>query len=196
MSYFLDDEVKFTQGIRFSLLSQEEVLSLSKGEVKYPETMHYRTRKAIPGGLFCYKIFGGGKRDACECGKYEGEKFRGLVCSVCGVAVVSEMEKRSFFGHVNLALPLVNWRILTSKTVRYLIGLNNVQLNNLMNFRRFLEVQPDKSYKLIPTWHSDKKVLVGGEAIEYVIDSLPPLEPKIQKGLITILRKGEFGSVQ
>lgn len=103
-----EDGERLTQGIRFSLMTQEDILKLSRGEVKYPETLHYRTRKAVPGGLFCYKIFGGSKRDACECGKYEGRKFRGITCAICGVTVVSEMEKRNFFGHVDLAFPLVN----------------------------------------------------------------------------------------
>ena len=190
------EEGERTQGIRFSLMTQEDILNLSRGEVKYPETLHYRTRKAVPGGLFCYKIFGGSKRDACECGKYEGRKFRGITCAICGVTVVSEMEKRSFFGHIDLAFPLVNWKILTSKTIRYLIGLNNVQLNNLMNFRRFLEVQTDKSYKFISTWISDKKVLAGGEAIEYIIGTLPSPELKVQKHILSLLRKGEYDTEQ
>ena len=42
----------------FRLASAEDIRSWSRGEVKKPETINYRTLKPEKDGLFCEKIFG------------------------------------------------------------------------------------------------------------------------------------------
>ena len=54
-----------------SLASPETIRSWSKGEVKNPETINYRTFKPEKGGLFCERIFGPSKDWECSCGKYK-----------------------------------------------------------------------------------------------------------------------------
>ena len=46
------DEVSIT------IASPDAIRSWSRGEVKNPETINYRTFKPEPGGLFCQRIFG------------------------------------------------------------------------------------------------------------------------------------------
>ncbi|MBN4067511.1 hypothetical protein JYU14_05445, partial [Simkania negevensis] len=43
----------------------------SRGEIKKPETINYRTFKPEKGGLFCEKIFGPMRDWECACGKYK-----------------------------------------------------------------------------------------------------------------------------
>jgi DNA-directed RNA polymerase subunit beta' len=44
--------------VSITVASPETIRKWSKGEVKNPETINYRTFKPEPGGLFCQKIFG------------------------------------------------------------------------------------------------------------------------------------------
>ncbi len=59
----------------------------SRGEIKKPETINYRTFKPEKGGLFCEKIFGPTRDWECACGKYKKIKHKGIVCDRCGVEV-------------------------------------------------------------------------------------------------------------
>ncbi len=45
--------------IKIGLASPEKIREWSRGEVKKPETINYRTLKPEKDGLFCEKIFGG-----------------------------------------------------------------------------------------------------------------------------------------
>ena len=44
--------------VSITVASPDVIRKWSKGEVKNPETINYRTFKPEPGGLFCQKIFG------------------------------------------------------------------------------------------------------------------------------------------
>ena len=44
--------------VSIGLASPDTIRSWSRGEVKNPETINYRTFKPEPGGLFCQRIFG------------------------------------------------------------------------------------------------------------------------------------------
>ena len=73
--------------ITVGLLSPEEMLDRSFGEVLKPETINYRSYKPEKDGLFCEKIFGPIKDWECHCGKYKRIRYRGIVCDRCGVEV-------------------------------------------------------------------------------------------------------------
>jgi DNA-directed RNA polymerase subunit beta' len=81
------------------------IRSWSKGEVKNPETINYRTFKPEKGGLFCERIFGPTKDWECSCGKYKRIKHRGVVCDRCGVEVTLARVRRERMGHIELAVP-------------------------------------------------------------------------------------------
>mgnify|MGYP001562800121 FL=1 len=80
--------------IRISLLSPEEIIADSYGEVKKAETVNYRTHRPEREGLFCAKIFGPIKDYECLCGKYKRLKHRGVICEKCGVEVTISKVRR------------------------------------------------------------------------------------------------------
>jgi len=53
-----DDRLSAFDRVRITVADPESIKSWSKGEVKNPETINYRTFKPEKGGLFCEKIFG------------------------------------------------------------------------------------------------------------------------------------------
>ena len=57
--------------IKIGLASPEKIREWSRGEVKKPETINYRTLKPEKDGLFCERIFGPSKDWECHCGKYK-----------------------------------------------------------------------------------------------------------------------------
>jgi DNA-directed RNA polymerase subunit beta' len=88
------------------LASPEKIREWSKGEVKKPETINYRTLKPERDGLFCEKIFGPTKDWECYCGKYKKVRYKGIICDRCGVEVTKKKVRRERLGHVELACPL------------------------------------------------------------------------------------------
>src|SRR5271167_3178114 len=88
------DKVNQVDYVAISVASPEAIRSWSKGEVKNPETINYRTFKPEKGGLFCERIFGPVKDWECSCGKYKRIKHRGIVCDRCGVEVTLARVRR------------------------------------------------------------------------------------------------------
>ena len=91
--------------VSITVASPDIIRSWSKGEVKNPETINYRTFKPEPGGLFCQKIFGPVRDYECACGKYKRIKYKGVVCDRCGVEVTVSRVRRDRMGHIELAVP-------------------------------------------------------------------------------------------
>ena len=73
--------------VAIGIASSDTMRSWSKGEVKNPETINYRTFKPEKGGLFCERIFGPTRDWECSCGKYKRIKHKGVICDRCGVEV-------------------------------------------------------------------------------------------------------------
>ena len=88
------DKVNQVEYVAIQVASPEAIRSWSKGEVKNPETINYRTFKPEKGGLFCERIFGPVKDWECSCGKYKRIKHRGVVCDRCGVEVTLARVRR------------------------------------------------------------------------------------------------------
>src|SRR5580704_2682534 len=99
------DKVNQVDYVGITLASPDSIRSWSKGEVKNPETINYRTFKPEKGGLFCERIFGPVKDWECSCGKYKRIKHRGIVCDRCGVEVTLARVRRERMGHIELAVP-------------------------------------------------------------------------------------------
>ena len=93
-------------GIRIGLASPEKILEWSRGEVKKPETINYRTLKPEKDGLFCERIFGPSKDWECHCGKYKKIRYKGVVCDRCGVEITKSNVRRERMGHIELAAPV------------------------------------------------------------------------------------------
>src|SRR4051794_21345187 len=102
------DKVNLVDYVAIQVASPEIIRSWSKGEVKNPETINYRTFKPEKGGLFCERIFGPVKDWECSCGKYKRIKHRGVVCDRCGVEVTLSRVRRERMGHIELAVPVTH----------------------------------------------------------------------------------------
>jgi len=101
----MDSEDKFDRA-SITLAAPDTIRSWSKGEVKNPETINYRTFKPEKGGLFCERIFGPTKDWECSCGKYKRIKHKGVICDRCGVEVTLSRVRRDRMGHIDLAVPV------------------------------------------------------------------------------------------
>lgn len=99
-------DVNNFDSMRIALASPEQIREWSKGEVKKPETINYRTLKPEREGLFCEKIFGPTKDWECHCGKYKRVRYKGVVCDRCGVEVTRSKVRRERMGHIELAAPV------------------------------------------------------------------------------------------
>ena len=92
--------------IKIGLASPEKIHEWSRGEVKKPETINYRTLKPEKDGLFCERIFGPTKDWECHCGKYKRIRYKGVVCDRCGVEVTKAKVRRERMGNIELAAPV------------------------------------------------------------------------------------------
>ena len=92
--------------IKIGLASPEKIREWSRGEVKKPETINYRTLKPEKDGLFCERIFGPSKDWECHCGKYKKIRYKGVICDRCGVEVTKANVRRERMGHIELAAPV------------------------------------------------------------------------------------------
>jgi len=102
------DELEIFDKIKIGLASDEKIREWSKGEVKKPETINYRTLKPEKDGLFCERIFGPTKDWECHCGKYKRVRYKGIVCDRCGVEVTKAKVRRERMGHIELAAPVAH----------------------------------------------------------------------------------------
>ena len=101
----MDQPMNF-DAIKIGLASPEKIREWSRGEVKKPETINYRTLKPEKDGLFCERIFGPNKDWECHCGKYKKIRYKGVICDRCGVEVTKANVRRERMGHIELAAPV------------------------------------------------------------------------------------------
>ncbi len=92
--------------LSIGIASPDKIREWSKGEVKKPETINYRSLKPERDGLFCEKIFGPTKDWECYCGKYKKIRYKGIICDRCGVEVTKKSVRRERLGHIELATPV------------------------------------------------------------------------------------------
>ncbi len=102
------DELEIFNKLKVGLASDDKIREWSKGEVKKPETINYRTLKPEKDGLFCEKIFGPTKDWECHCGKYKRIRYKGIICDRCGVEVTKSKVRRERMGHIELAAPVAH----------------------------------------------------------------------------------------
>jgi DNA-directed RNA polymerase subunit beta' len=129
-------DVNNFDALRISLASAEDIRSWSRGEVKKPETINYRTLKPEKDGLFCEKIFGPTKDWECACGKYKRVRFKGIVCERCGVEVTRAKVRRERMGHIELAAPVSHiWYFKGSPSrLGYLLDIPPKDLEKVLYF--------------------------------------------------------------
>ncbi len=138
------DTTNFDQ-IRIGLASPDEIRRWSRGEVKKPETINYRTFKPEPDGLFCEKIFGPTRDWECHCGKYRKIKFRGITCDRCGVEVTRNKVRRERMGHIELAAPVAHiWYLKNVPSpMSLLLDLSPRPLEKVLYFASYIVTKVD-----------------------------------------------------
>jgi DNA-directed RNA polymerase subunit beta' len=139
-------DVNNFDALRISVASAENIRSWSRGEVKEPETINYRTLKPVKDGLFCEKIFGPTKDWECSCGKYKRVRFKGIVCEVCGVEVTRSKVRRERMGHIELATPVSHiWYFKGSPSrMGYLLDISPKDLDKVLYFASSIITSVDK----------------------------------------------------
>ena len=142
----LDKDQSFDT-VSISVASPDTIRSWSRGEVKNPETINYRTFKPEPGGLFCQKIFGPVRDYECACGKYKRIKFKGVVCDRCGVEVTVARVRRERMGHIELAVPVSHIWFLKSMPSRLglLMDMTARNLERVIYYENYMVIDPGKT---------------------------------------------------
>ncbi|MDN3506608.1 MAG: DNA-directed RNA polymerase subunit beta' [Simkaniaceae bacterium] len=119
----------------------------SRGEIKKPETINYRTFKPEKGGLFCEKIFGPTRDWECACGKYKKIKHKGIVCDRCGVEVTLSKVRRERMAHVELAVPVVHIWFFKSMPSRIgnILGMSANELERVIYYEEYVVTDPGRT---------------------------------------------------
>ncbi|MBM2809392.1 MAG: DNA-directed polymerase, beta' subunit [Chloroflexi bacterium] len=126
--------------VRIKLASPEQVRQWSRGEVKKPETINYRTLKPERDGLFCERIFGPTKDWECSCGKYKRVRYKGIICDKCGVEVTRAKVRRERMGHIELASPVSHiWFVKgTPSRIGLLLDVTPRTLEQVLYFAKYM----------------------------------------------------------
>jgi len=141
------DEISRFDAISIKLSSPQVIRSWSRGEVKKPETINYRTLKPEKDGLFCERIFGPTRDFECNCGKYKRIKHKGIVCDRCGVEITRSSVRRERMGHIELACPVSHvWFFkATPSRVGNVLQLNVRSLEKILYYEEYIVVDPGKT---------------------------------------------------
>ncbi len=138
------EQVNSVSHVTISVASPESIRSWSKGEVKNPETINYRTFKPEKGGLFCERIFGPIRDWECSCGKYRKIKHRGVVCDRCGVEVTLASVRRKRMGHIDLAVPVSHiwfFKCMPSR-IGLMLDMTGRDLERVIYYEDYMVVDP------------------------------------------------------
>ena len=195
------DELEIFDKIKIGLASDEKIREWSKGEVKKPETINYRTLKPEKDGLFCERIFGPTKDWECHCGKYKRVRYKGIVCDRCGVEVTKSKVRRERMGHIELAAPVAHiwyFKGIPSR-VALVLDISPRNLEKVVYFASYIvtdkgtsgllksQVLTEKEYhEAVEKYGSGSfKAEMGAEALEKLLKQidLDKLAEKLKKEL-------------
>jgi len=195
------DELEIFDKLRIGLASDEKVREWSKGEVKKPETINYRTLKPEKDGLFCEKIFGPTKDWECHCGKYKRVRYKGIICDRCGVEVTKSKVRRERMGHIELAAPVAHiwyFKGIPSR-VALVLDISPRSLEKVIYFASYividkgeteltkLQILSEKEFREYEEKYGKKAFVakMGAEAIKMLLQEvdLEKLSAKLKKEL-------------
>lgn len=133
--------------VGISVASPDAIRSWSRGEVKNPETINYRTFKPEKGGLFCERIFGPTRDWECSCGKYKRIKHKGVICDRCGVEVTLSRVRRERMGHIELAVPVSHiwfYKCMPSR-IGLMLDMSSRQLERVIYYEDYIVIDPGQT---------------------------------------------------
>lgn len=140
-------ELNNFDAIQIGLASPEQIRAWSRGEVKKPETINYRTLKPERDGLFCERIFGPIKDWECHCGKYKRVRYKGIVCDRCGVEVTKAKVRRERMGHIELAAPVSHiwyFKGIPSR-MGLILDMSPRSLEKILYFASYVVIDPKET---------------------------------------------------
>jgi DNA-directed RNA polymerase subunit beta' len=181
-------ELNNFDSLQIGLASGEKIREWSRGEVKKPETINYRTLKPEKDGLFCERIFGPSKDWECHCGRYKRIRYKGIVCEKCGVEVTRAKVRRERMAHIELAAPVSHiwyFKGIPSR-MGLLLDMSPRSLEKVLYFASFIVTDPKDSgldYKQLLTDreyrdYQDKlgedafKAGMGAEAVKVLLKQI------------------------
>jgi DNA-directed RNA polymerase subunit beta' len=173
--------------VAISVASPDAIRSWSKGEVKNPETINYRTFKPEKGGLFCERIFGPTRDWECSCGKYKRIKHKGVICDRCGVEVTLSRVRRERMGHIELAVPVSHiwfYKCMPSR-IGLMLDMSSRQLERIIYYEDYIVIDPgqtqlqktqllnEQEYREAQEQYGDTFVAgMGAEAIKMLLSQI------------------------
>ncbi|WP_278681810.1 DNA-directed RNA polymerase subunit beta' [Paraclostridium bifermentans] len=181
-------ELNNFESIKIALASPEKIRQWSRGEVKKPETINYRTLKPEKDGLFCERIFGPQKDWECHCGKYRRVRYKGVVCDRCGVEVTKAKVRRERMGHIELAAPMSHiwyFKGIPSR-MGLLLDMSPRSLEKILYFASYVVTNPgetglnekqlltEKEYRTAVEkyGYNTFKVGMGAEAVKKLLQNI------------------------
>ena len=175
------------EAIQIGLASPDKIREWSRGEVKKPETINYRTLKPERDGLFCERIFGPTKDWECHCGKYKKIRYKGIVCDRCGVEVIKSKVRRERMGHIEVAAPVSHiwyFKGIPSR-MGLILDISPRILEKVLYFASYIVIDPgktllekkqvltEKEYKEAYERYGDKfRAGMGAEAIRELLQEI------------------------
>ncbi len=175
--------------ISIKIASADVIKSWSRGEVKKPETINYRTLRPEKDGLFCEKIFGPSRDWECSCGKYKRIKYKGIVCDRCGVEVTLSKVRRERMAHINLAAPCSHvwfFKAMPSR-MSLLLNIGLRDLERVIYYEEYIVVDPgdsplkkkellneEKYRQHVEEYGSKFKAMIGAEGIRELLKEIDP----------------------
>ena len=156
-------DVNLFDELRIGLATADDIRRWSKGEVKKPETINYRTLKPEKDGLFCERIFGPTRDWECACGKYKRVRYKGIICERCGVEVTKSKVRRERMGHIELAAPVTHiWYFKgVPSRLGYLLDLAPKDLERIIYFAANIITSVDEEAR-----HNDQSTLEAEMLLE------------------------------
>ncbi|AUM89510.1 DNA-directed RNA polymerase subunit beta' [Clostridium botulinum] len=181
-------ELNNFDALQIGLASPEKIREWSRGEVKKPETINYRTLKPERDGLFCERIFGPMKDWECHCGKYKRIRYKGIVCDRCGVEVTKAKVRRERMGHIELAAPVSHiwyFKGIPSR-MGLILDMSPRALEKVLYFASYVVLDPKETPLLKKQLLSEKEyresidkygddsfvAAMGAEAVKTLLDEI------------------------
>ncbi len=194
--------------VTIGVAAPDTIRSWSRGEVKNPETINYRSFKPEKGGLFCERIFGPTRDWECNCGKYKRVKHKGIVCDRCGVEVTQSRVRRERMGHIELAVPISHiwfFKCMPSR-MGLMLDMTGRELERIIYYEDWVVTDPgdtpleyqslltDEEYREARETYSDAfKADMGAEAIQTLLGNLElgPLKEDLEAQMQATRSKAE-----
>ena len=170
--------------IKINLASPERIKSWAKNpirrtskfeEVLSADTVHYRTFKPEPGGLFCERIFGPVNDWECYCGEYVGVRRPVSICEICGVEITDSRIRRHRMGYIKLKTPVAHiWYVRGFPSYLSLVlGISRTLLSEIIYFNTLqVPTFDDEFLILLKESSGSKRLKLGGELLFDILSQI------------------------